>query len=289
MGDRVRTRTSRPARGEAGRRAGRRELPGPGRRPRGRLLPDRPHPRAARVRQGWCVQPTEHCADEPPLRTRRQPHDRHRGREAGQHGRTAPGRCGGSMDGATIPSRHRLCARGGPTHRPAGDRGRCGPARRVSSTGATTARSATFRTGRPRWPTDSHGPPSFSWPDVLIGERAAVGVCDSGETLSFQRADGEGWAQRRALVLDYGFEPGAEDELVALVLRVVRAPRRGGRHPPRHLHLACVAGERRAAQPRGRCRGIRRDAAGAGGAGDGGDERRVRRRRVLLTADRARA
>ena len=63
----------------------------------------------------------------------------------------------------------------------------------------------------------SRSPDLYSWPNVLLGERAAVGVCDSGETRTFRRAEGDAWTQRRALALDYGFERGAEDELVALL------------------------------------------------------------------------
>lgn len=56
----------------------------------------------------------------------------------------------------------------------------------------------------------------YSWGNVLIGERSALGVWPAGIGV---RREAEGLVTNdvRALALDYGCEPGADDELIALI------------------------------------------------------------------------
>ena len=58
--------------------------------------------------------------------------------------------------------------------------------------------------------------PLYSWDDFLISDRAVVGVWAAGQRRTFER-DGATEQQTRALVLDYGFVPGAEDEFGTLL------------------------------------------------------------------------
>lgn len=60
-------------------------------------------------------------------------------------------------------------------------------------------------------------PDLYSWSDLLIGDRAVVGVWRSGEVRTFRPDHGSERVERRAVVLDHGCEPGAEDELVSLL------------------------------------------------------------------------
>ena len=57
---------------------------------------------------------------------------------------------------------------------------------------------------------------AYSWGDILIAERAAVGIWSARLAV---RRESEGVVTQdvRALALDYGCEPGAEGDLVALV------------------------------------------------------------------------
>lgn len=68
------------------------------------------------------------------------------------------------------------------------------------------------------WVTErlSRSPRDYSWKDVMLSERAVLGIWDSG--LSIVRMSGSGTrAARTATVLDWGFEPGGEGELEALI------------------------------------------------------------------------
>jgi hypothetical protein len=71
----------------------------------------------------------------------------------------------------------------------------------------------------------------YSWPSLFLSERAVVGVWMAGRTHT-RRAksgpDGEAEVSVRALVLDYGFEPGAEEELGGLLRAVAAEAHRAG-------------------------------------------------------------
>jgi hypothetical protein len=61
-------------------------------------------------------------------------------------------------------------------------------------------------------------PSEYSWSNVLVGEGAAVGVWSAGEHIRvITTRDGETNESRAGYVLDYGFEPGCEDELARLL------------------------------------------------------------------------
>lgn len=60
-------------------------------------------------------------------------------------------------------------------------------------------------------------PDLYGWNDVLLGERAVVGVWDARLGVHREGADGSRRSDVRATVLDYGCEPGAQDELVSLL------------------------------------------------------------------------
>lgn len=60
-------------------------------------------------------------------------------------------------------------------------------------------------------------PDLYGWDDVLLGDRAVVGVWDSQLGVHREDADGSRRSDVRATVLDYGCEPGAEAELVSLL------------------------------------------------------------------------
>ncbi len=62
----------------------------------------------------------------------------------------------------------------------------------------------------------TRSPRDYSWPQIRLSERAVLGVWDSG--LRIVRVDSSGTATTRAAtVLDWGFAPGAEAELEALL------------------------------------------------------------------------
>ena len=71
-----------------------------------------------------------------------------------------------------------------------------------------TAESLAVRLGRQ--------PDLYSWKHLRIGERAVLGVWPA-QLRVLKETGGETTAETRALVLDYGFEEGAEGELVALL------------------------------------------------------------------------
>lgn len=62
-------------------------------------------------------------------------------------------------------------------------------------------------------------PEQYSWNRVWLSERAVVGVWPEGESISawVTPRDGEPRESRAGAVLDFGFEPGGEEELVALL------------------------------------------------------------------------
>lgn len=64
-------------------------------------------------------------------------------------------------------------------------------------------------------------PDIYSWSDIRMSDGAAVGTWMAGRTHVRRSKDvgseARGQVSVRALVLDFGFEPGAEDELVALL------------------------------------------------------------------------
>jgi len=59
-------------------------------------------------------------------------------------------------------------------------------------------------------------PASYGWQDLLLGQKAVVGVWNAGLRVSRETPSGHEDSVR-ALVLDTGFQPGAEAELVALL------------------------------------------------------------------------
>lgn len=63
----------------------------------------------------------------------------------------------------------------------------------------------------------SRAPELYSWPNLLIGERAVVGVWARGEIHTRIPDDGPPSTSTRAAVLDYGCERGAETELTDLL------------------------------------------------------------------------
>ena len=69
-------------------------------------------------------------------------------------------------------------------------------------------------------------PDVYGWNDLLLTDRAVAGTWMAGRTHTRRRKDAppddEGVRSVRALVLDYGFAAGAEDELVALLAVVAR-------------------------------------------------------------------
>ena len=60
-------------------------------------------------------------------------------------------------------------------------------------------------------------PLHYSWSNLLVGERAVVGVWDQGLGVTRRHPDGRVAQSVRATALDWGCEEGAEDELRALV------------------------------------------------------------------------
>lgn len=73
-------------------------------------------------------------------------------------------------------------------------------------------------------------PDLYSWDDVLVSPRAVLGVWHSPET-RISAAGGVSTSSRRALVLDYGFDAGAEAELEVLLRHAcARAAARGYHH-----------------------------------------------------------
>lgn len=61
-------------------------------------------------------------------------------------------------------------------------------------------------------------PAQYSWERVWLSDRAAVGVWPAGESIRLiSESGGVQSVSRRGLVLDYGFLPGAEDELEGLL------------------------------------------------------------------------
>lgn len=65
----------------------------------------------------------------------------------------------------------------------------------------------------------TRAPELYSWADLTITERAVVGVWASGDRHTYVPDDGEPRVTVRAVVLDYGCLPGAEDELISLLRR----------------------------------------------------------------------
>jgi hypothetical protein len=59
-------------------------------------------------------------------------------------------------------------------------------------------------------------PNLYSWGNLRLGERAVVGAWPAHLGV-IRTADGESTTDNRALVLDYGYEEGAEDEFIALI------------------------------------------------------------------------
>ena len=59
-------------------------------------------------------------------------------------------------------------------------------------------------------------PATYGWPHLLLGERAVVGVWPAGLRVLRETPEGREESMR-ALVIDTGFAPGAEAELVALL------------------------------------------------------------------------
>lgn len=62
----------------------------------------------------------------------------------------------------------------------------------------------------------SRAPDLYSWESFLVSDRAAIGVWSGAYGVRRQTGEATS-AGMRALVLDYGFEAGAEDEFVALL------------------------------------------------------------------------
>lgn len=62
----------------------------------------------------------------------------------------------------------------------------------------------------------ARSPMDYSWVDVLLGERAVVGVWDQRLGIAKER-DGVVERSVRACTIDWGCEPGGEDELLALL------------------------------------------------------------------------
>lgn len=62
-------------------------------------------------------------------------------------------------------------------------------------------------------------PELYSWRDVWMTERAVVGVWHASEVRIRTEADRSVTRSRRALVLDHGFLPGAEEEYESLIRR----------------------------------------------------------------------
>ena len=60
-------------------------------------------------------------------------------------------------------------------------------------------------------------PGDYSWEHLLIGDRAVVGVWDQRLGVTKRHPDGRVDSSVRAVALDWGCEPGGEDELLALV------------------------------------------------------------------------
>ena len=60
-------------------------------------------------------------------------------------------------------------------------------------------------------------PELYSWDHVLIGDGAVVGVWPAGMRVTTTSEDGSQRVSTRAVVLDHGFLPGAEGQLVALL------------------------------------------------------------------------
>ena len=73
-----------------------------------------------------------------------------------------------------------------------------------------TVESLTARLGR--------APKQYSWSNIWMTDRAVVGVWPAGDSLKVIRETrGQRTVSRRAMVLDYGFLPGAENELESLL------------------------------------------------------------------------
>lgn len=63
----------------------------------------------------------------------------------------------------------------------------------------------------------TRAPDLYTWDNVLLSERAVVGVWASGQVHTLVPDSGEPVVSRRAAVLDYGFVPGGEEELEGLL------------------------------------------------------------------------
>jgi hypothetical protein len=113
--------------------------------------------------------------------------------------------------------RHRLPGAGRPRARAPGDAVRTRRAWWRSSTPRTSARSSSCPTRLARLPSGSgESRRTYGWSHLLLGERAVVGVWPAGVRVLREAPDGREESVR-ALVLDTGFEPGAEAELVTLL------------------------------------------------------------------------
>jgi hypothetical protein len=83
-------------------------------------------------------------------------------------------------------------------------------------------------------------PALYSWPNLLIGDRAALGVWDAGLRVR-REAAGVVTNDVRALVLDYGCEPEAEGALVELIRAAAGSLKVGG---TTELSIFCSAPSR---------------------------------------------
>jgi hypothetical protein len=82
-----------------------------------------------------------------------------------------------------------------------------------------TKESLTARLGRQ--------PRAYSWSSLRLGDRAVLGVWPASVNV-IRTSEGETTNDARALVLDYGYEEGAEDELLALIRAACAALAAGG-------------------------------------------------------------
>ena len=73
-------------------------------------------------------------------------------------------------------------------------------------------------------------PKAYGWEQVRRSDRAVLGIWWSGEGRRYRLPDRE-WAETRAVVMDFGFDEGGEEELVGLLRSAaVEAQRRGVTH-----------------------------------------------------------
>lgn len=68
----------------------------------------------------------------------------------------------------------------------------------------------------------SRAPELYDFADIRLGERSVLGVWARGDQHTYAPDDGDATTTVRAVALDYGFEPGAEDEFTALLQAACR-------------------------------------------------------------------